>query len=783
MHQDLNEGQLTISAEPSSAIMHKAIEDTADDIDHELRICERLSRELPFGHDRTTGGSLPHRWNMGAVSIRNIRPKPGTYEYIPGSFRPNTSRLLQLLTGSKLYGDKLVAVRELIQNGFDSVSEQIAREQIVNGRHDAEYADLVAARHSIELQFEVGPEATRIICRDTGVGMSKDIITNRLLVSGSGPDSKLVKLQMECRQAGVRLNRSGQFGIGVLSYFMLSDHLVFQTRRSQEAGTEETNGWEFETWGAGEFGELRRCSPSRAGTTVILELRSGLLDKKRANEFYTSLIAYLKARISWLPCQLSVASNLSGTPVLHASRGWFVDQISLVQAHAARRYREPSDREKIINALEWIMVDEELPDKLGRVRLCQPWFKTPFGPSLGYIADYKDGSIRGDKAGNIYVPSFTTRYSWYGMVPDDERGGPATSGAMIEIDLRSAQAGTPNVSRTRLLIDERVRTRIVTYVDKRLSSLRRAFVTKQSTTELVHINAAIAGVAAPPSVPLHWAVLGRRNRFRVERIAFPATIHNALFARYAGLVGCRIGDQQVTVCGSLKIRGERQPERQLEFFQESQLPDRCLPTVNLTFCPIWDSVLSAPRGDERVNLISLPSEWRDLLTCKLPTVGPTFVNRGHPLVTHLFDELEELLDFDEDDEEEDIHKVFDEFRKGLDGALAGAATAKRWLFRVLTHSTAVYEIWDRLARERTRDLTRLWSLGFGDLGGMPSVLRLTLDFEGDDDWPVLEEISVLSRRRYRLDRRAARSRFGHRLSAPESVMSVALGRVSPRSVP
>jgi hypothetical protein len=188
LHQELSNGRLLLSAEPPTAIMHRAVEETADAIDFELSLCNRISRELPFNYDRATGGSLPHYWNLAPHSIRNIRPAAGKYEYINGSFRPNTSRLLDLLTGSRLYGSAFAAVRELIQNAFDSVREQIAREQISRRRYDPAYAQAIADKHSVELRFEVGSEAARLICTDTGAGMSKDIITNRLLISGSGPD-------------------------------------------------------------------------------------------------------------------------------------------------------------------------------------------------------------------------------------------------------------------------------------------------------------------------------------------------------------------------------------------------------------------------------------------------------------------------------------------------------------------------------------------------------------------------------------------------------------------
>lgn len=79
------------------------------------------------------------------------------------------------------------------------------------------------------------------------------------------------------------LDRTGHFGIGVLSYFMLADKVVVRTRRSQYAGDDEATGWVFETEGVGSFGELRRDSKMQVGTQIRLRLRSEALKGEPAD--------------------------------------------------------------------------------------------------------------------------------------------------------------------------------------------------------------------------------------------------------------------------------------------------------------------------------------------------------------------------------------------------------------------------------------------------------------------------------------------------------------------
>ncbi|HKW98327.1 MAG TPA: hypothetical protein VJN43_11390 [Bryobacteraceae bacterium] len=280
LNQQLADNRILISATPPTALLYKAIEETVSEIQEELVLCDRLKREHPFDvHPVSGAASLPHRWVIEPSVGQKILEGGGRYEYIQGAFRPNTKKVLELLTGTELYGDYLAAVRELLQNAFDAVKEQIARVQLKRKRFDSEYRNLLSREHSVTMLLEVSGGQYKLICRDTGVGMSKKIIKDYLLVSGESSNPELTELQLQCKKSGVALERLGQFGIGVLSYFMLADHVVFKTRRSQETGTQEARGWEFETWGVGSFGELRTLEGLPHGTEVQLDPRPDVVTK------------------------------------------------------------------------------------------------------------------------------------------------------------------------------------------------------------------------------------------------------------------------------------------------------------------------------------------------------------------------------------------------------------------------------------------------------------------------------------------------------------------------
>src|SRR5205814_4580327 len=103
------------------------------------------------------------------------------------------------------------------------------------------------------------------------------------------------------------------FGIGVVSYFMLADRVSILTQRAQETGDSDGNAWSFETEGVGYFGELRSRPNRQVGTEVRLHLRSELIGHN-PESWYQNFVNYLQVMLTYLPCQLSVQSNLSACP-------------------------------------------------------------------------------------------------------------------------------------------------------------------------------------------------------------------------------------------------------------------------------------------------------------------------------------------------------------------------------------------------------------------------------------------------------------------------------------
>ena len=304
---DLRSDRLHFQARPRSAVAHKALLQLADWIDHELQGIAALGGRLP--QQWHTGKKIIAReWHLAPAVTRDIQPVPGTYEYIEGAFRPNTSRLLQLLSNEQLYGRPMVAVRELLQNAFDAVREKIARRRLqphIDDPADPKWEQRLGDEEKVTLTLRPDKQGHwHLICEDTGVGLTKALISGHLLISGQNRRHSILELERQCEKKGFRPGLTGQFGIGVLSYFMLAEELTLETNRHQGCQDLDGIGWHFTTRGVGSFGELRKLDTSpfpTGGSRVDWRLRPDRIPDPAA--FAADLLTYHKETLIRIPCR------------------------------------------------------------------------------------------------------------------------------------------------------------------------------------------------------------------------------------------------------------------------------------------------------------------------------------------------------------------------------------------------------------------------------------------------------------------------------------------------
>ena len=140
-----------------------------------------------------------------------------------------------LLMGERIYGNKSLGLRELIQNSLDACRI----------RQENEKRSLGDDPFEPRLRVILDKESNQVIIKDNGVGMSIDIIKNHFLNIGVSYYRSFDFLLKDLSYKPV-----GNYGIGFLSCFMLSDEVIVRTRHYQsrfqyliqlEKGTEWTS--------------------------------------------------------------------------------------------------------------------------------------------------------------------------------------------------------------------------------------------------------------------------------------------------------------------------------------------------------------------------------------------------------------------------------------------------------------------------------------------------------------------------------------------------------------
>ncbi|MFG2914979.1 ATP-binding protein [Kitasatospora sp. NPDC048298] len=165
------------------------------------------------------------------ISADGVVPAEGTFTS-GARFRLDDRRVRGLLTGTQLYKDCDLAVRELYQNALDASRYRRARTQYLerSGRPFHPYEGRIDFVQGVD---EDGREYLE--CTDDGIGMGeaelRGVFSNAGARFAEQPDFLLEQAQWERVDPPVRLHPNSRFGIGVLSYFMLADEIRVESCR------------------------------------------------------------------------------------------------------------------------------------------------------------------------------------------------------------------------------------------------------------------------------------------------------------------------------------------------------------------------------------------------------------------------------------------------------------------------------------------------------------------------------------------------------------------------
>jgi molecular chaperone HtpG len=223
---DIRPGRIAFGAQCPDPVIEKCIRDFINMIDAEIDGARVTLLQM---HDPAAPERLVDRYNICLppnVDVRNVGPKSGPdgplYDYVDLAFTLDQSRIISLLMGVRLYSEKELFIRELLQNAVDACRHRAAIHQ------QRPELGLYHPEVCVRLDERDGREFLEI--EDNGMGMNDYIVRNYFARIGrsyyTSPD-----FEQNRSLLGLRFKPVSQFGIGVLSSFMVGDLLHVESKR------------------------------------------------------------------------------------------------------------------------------------------------------------------------------------------------------------------------------------------------------------------------------------------------------------------------------------------------------------------------------------------------------------------------------------------------------------------------------------------------------------------------------------------------------------------------
>ena len=208
------------------------------------------------------------------------------YTPIDLKFSVDSSAGLQLFMGNRLYSDKRVFLRELIQNAVDA----------------CHYRKLVDRDYSPAIAIEFNEDVSTIRVRDNGIGMTRQWIEKYFLAIGiSFYQSN--EIRDVNRDSRIDFGFISQFGIGFLSSFQVADKIIIKTRKASFPGLMITISDLRDYF---DVNILEEDCP--VGTEVTLHLKESKIKYCRSMEY----TGYLKTNIRFLQVPVELTENSGG---------------------------------------------------------------------------------------------------------------------------------------------------------------------------------------------------------------------------------------------------------------------------------------------------------------------------------------------------------------------------------------------------------------------------------------------------------------------------------------
>ncbi len=187
--------------------------------------------------------------------------KPAAQEF---EYKAEMKQLLHLIVHS-LYTHPEVFMRELISNASDALNK-VRFMQVTNTPVHQPDAEL-------RISIDINEEKHRIVVEDSGVGMTRDDLIERI---GTVASSGTLEFLRGVKEGEQKLDGSqliGQFGVGFYSVFMVTDEVTIETRHADP----DAKGLRWKSRGEGTF-TIEEIEKKDRGTRIYFNLKEDVKD-------------------------------------------------------------------------------------------------------------------------------------------------------------------------------------------------------------------------------------------------------------------------------------------------------------------------------------------------------------------------------------------------------------------------------------------------------------------------------------------------------------------------
>ena len=232
--------QIYFDGESSNAKIHRKYLKYIDGLKIELENADSLLNTLT--------AKSQYRLNVSTKIDDCVQTKGFQYSDLRLSL--DYTAITELLMGKNIYGDSRLGLRELIQNSIDAC--KLMRE----------VGDEFTSPATPAIYLYYSKENNYIMIKDTGVGMTLDIIRNHFLNIG-----KSYYKSREYLFNNYKYKPIGQYGIGFLACFLLSNNVTVKTKHYKS-----NDVYQIELEKSSEYVVTRKEeTPLFYGTEIMLE--------------------------------------------------------------------------------------------------------------------------------------------------------------------------------------------------------------------------------------------------------------------------------------------------------------------------------------------------------------------------------------------------------------------------------------------------------------------------------------------------------------------------------